>query len=197
MAEIDPHDMKLAISSLVKPCILKNIQLDWPIMNMSLENWCQLMHLNSDQKSVQFTTGSIKHFDLPYWERFRGKELMSFTDFYQKSTENQCSDKWLSHSYKDIKSWPEIVRKSINFNKLGFDNTEDILFWLGSKGANTPCHYDTYGFNIVVQVFGKKSWLLFPPDAPLNATRVPYEESSVYCKQNFYSPIKLDQFGGK
>lgn len=33
-----------------------------------------------------------------------------------------------------------------------------------------------------------KSWLLLPPDAALTATRVPYEESSVYSAENFFSP---------
>lgn len=39
-----------------------------------------------------------------------------------------------------------------------------------------------------------KSWLLFPPSERLTPTRVPYEESSVYCNENFYSPDSLDQF---
>lgn len=50
---------------------------------------------------------------------------------------------------------------------------------------------------IIETVFGsRKRWLLFPPGCPMNITRVPYEESSVYCKQNFYSPADVSQFTG-
>ncbi|XP_035892657.1 HSPB1-associated protein 1 isoform X2 [Anopheles stephensi] len=71
---------------------------------------------------------------------------------------------------------------------------EDITFWIGSKQAHTPCHYDTYGCNIVVQVFGRKSWTLLPPEAKLTPVRIPYEESSVYCEENFYSPASYRPF---
>lgn len=29
---------------------------------------------------------------------------------------------------------------------------------------------------------------MFPPNTPLSEIRIPYEESSVYCSENFYSP---------
>lgn len=46
---------------------------------------------------------------------------------------------------------------------------------------------DTYGFNLVAQLYGKKRWFLFPPSETENMkpTRVPYEESSVYSNINF------------
>ena len=28
--------------------------------------------------------------------------------------------------------------------------------WVGSEGANTQCHYDAYGYNLVCQVHGHK-----------------------------------------
>ena len=57
----------------------------------------------------------------------------------------------------------------------------------GTAGAHTPCHYDTYGCNLVAQVSGKKRWILYPPeDTPLlEPSRIPYEESSVYSQINF------------
>lgn len=194
---IDPKDMKTAVATANVPHILRNFQLDWAIFQMNFDEWCQQMddHLKSDR--VQFTSGTIKHCDIPYWEKFRTQTHFSFAEFAKKSKDDSFNDQWYSHSYRDIISWPESLKKSISFAKLGFENTEDVLFWLGSKGANTPCHYDTYGFNIVVQIFGRKSWLMFPPTTPLTATRIPFEESSVYCKQNFYSPNDMEQFGGE
>lgn len=114
------------------------------------------------------------------------------TDFYKESTadnDEYFRENWASYSYRYINELPEECRKGITFDCFGFpDIAEDISFWIGSRGAHTPCHYDTYGCNIVVQVHGRKRWLLFPPEAKLKPTRVPYEESSVYSEENFYSP---------
>jgi HSPB1-associated protein 1 len=60
--------------------------------------------------------------------------------------------------------------------------------FLGTPGAYTPCHYDTYGFNLHAQIQGHKRWILFPPTAELCPTRLPYEESSVFSQ--------LDVLGG-
>lgn len=192
---VDPVDMKTAISTIREPHVLKNFKLDWPLFRMTFEEWSQKMD-ETTQKSVQFTCGTDKHCDLPYWERFREKISLKFSEFLSKAKDDKLNNCWLSHSYKDISSWPRDLQESITFKQLGFDNVQDILFWLGSKGSNTPCHYDSYGFNIVVQVFGSKRWLVFPPNTALTATRIPYEESSIYCKQNFYSPADMEQFDG-
>lgn len=195
---IKPEQIKLAVSSAEEPIVLRNIQLDWQIFRMTFDEWCSEMDKKNDSSPVSFTSGTTKHCDLPYWERFRTSDELTFNKFLARSKTEINKQRWHSHSYKDIDSWPDNLKDSISFEKLGFekDVTKDILFWLGSEGANTPCHYDTYGFNIVVQVFGRKSWLLFPPKTRLTATRVPYEESSVYCKQNFYSPLDMGQFDG-
>lgn len=181
-----PDELKSAISALTVPHKIKNVTLDWKILQMSPQEWFDAIDAGCDHKSVKFTTGNHRHIDTPYWERLRGTERMSFAEFYEKVQSGQFTDRWASHSYKDINSWPAELRDGINFNQLGFDDAKDILFWLGSRGANTPCHYDTYGFNIVVQVFGSKSWLLFPPDAPLTPTRVPFEVRGHNDKHTFY-----------
>lgn len=40
---------------------------------------------------------------------------------------------------------------------MGFPErgVEDSTLWIGSSGAHTPCHLDTYGCNIIAQVYGK------------------------------------------
>ena len=72
---------------------------------------------------------------------------------------------------------------------IGMD-TWDSTIWVGSDEAYTPCHYDTYGCNLVAQLSGKKKWLLFPPKDTkhLYPTRIPYEESSVFSKVNIQNP---------
>nr|CAD7431537.1 unnamed protein product [Timema monikensis] len=80
---------------------------------------------------------------------------------------------------------------AVTWANLGFPERtgSESTMWIGSSGAHTPCHIDTYGCNIVAQVMGRKQWILFPPSAPaMLPTRVPYEESSIYSNRNFYSP---------
>ena len=40
---------------------------------------------------------------------------------------------------------------------------QQSVFWMGSPGAATGLHHDTYGANVVAQVYGTKEWILFPP----------------------------------
>ena len=58
------------------------------------------------------------------------------------------------------------------------------------KGAHTGAHVDTYGCNIVVQLIGHKKWILYPPSetCALRPTRIPYEESSIWCYTDFLLP---------
>ena len=67
----------------------------------------------------------------------------------------------------------------------------DSTLWLGSRGACTQCHQDSYGTNLVAQLYGKKRWTLYPPSAGprgLYPTRVPYEQSSVFSRVAVHSP---------
>lgn len=67
---------------------------------------------------------------------------------------------------------------------------ESSTMWMGSKGAHTPLHYDTYGTNVIMQIQGCKEWHFWAPSAEnmhlLKPKRIPYEESSVYCN---YDPL--------
>lgn len=64
--------------------------------------------------------------------------------------------------------------------------------WIGSMGANSVCHYDSYGVNIVCQVFGKKRWMLWPPNMTdtLHPTRLPFEESTIWSKIDILKEYK-------
>lgn len=82
----------------------------------------------------------------------------------------------------------EKVLAAVDWCKFGYPNRNgsDSTIWIGSEGSFTPCHQDTYGSNLVAQIDGVKRWYLFPPsDAEmLRPTRIPYEESSVFCTTN-------------
>ncbi|XP_047304875.1 HSPB1-associated protein 1 isoform X3 [Homo sapiens] len=82
--------------------------------------------------------------------------------------------------------------QDVKWSDFGFPgrNGQESTLWIGSLGAHTPCHLDSYGCNLVFQVQGRKRWHLFPPeDTPfLYPTRIPYEESSVFSKINVVNP---------
>ena len=46
------------------------------------------------------------------------------------------------------------LKEIIDWSKLGFNKEEgvDSSIWIGSKGAYTVCHQDSYGYNLVYQV---------------------------------------------
>lgn len=47
--------------------------------------------------------------------------------------------------------------QSVDWTYAGFPERKgaDSTLWIGSKGAHTPCHIDTYGFNLVAQIQGQ------------------------------------------
>ncbi|NXA08332.1 HBAP1 protein, partial [Sapayoa aenigma] len=80
----------------------------------------------------------------------------------------------------------------VRWSDFGFPGRsgKESTLWIGSEGANTPCHLDSYGCNLVLQVQGRKKWHLFPPGDTsfLYPTRIPYEESSIFSKVNIANP---------
>ncbi|KAK3876164.1 hypothetical protein Pcinc_019013 [Petrolisthes cinctipes] len=87
------------------------------------------------------------------------------------------------------------LREIINWGAYGFPERgiDDSTLWIGTLGANTPCHIDTYGCNLVAQIMGRKRWVLFPKSQSslLSSTRMPYEESSIYSQAGFPRPSLL------
>ncbi|KAG1687999.1 HSPB1-associated protein 1 [Nymphon striatum] len=80
----------------------------------------------------------------------------------------------------------------VDWNSVGLrgQKTSQSTLWIGSKGALTPCHQDSYGYNIVSQLYGRKKWILFDPSdsSCLYPTRIPFEESSVFSKVDMLNP---------
>ena len=105
------------------------------------------------------------------------------------------SQYWVYADYKYMHQlcdeMPEML-SAIDWSVFGFQGRDgkDTTLWIGSEGACTPCHYDTYGCNLVAQLWGRKRWVLFPPGESerLYPTRIPYEESSVFSSVNITNP---------
>lgn len=135
----------------------------------------------------------------PQWEVNCPTVLMTLLEFIQNMNFHENHKKWYYFDYKYMQEWfknkPEILN-SVNWKRFDIDKTgDDSTIWIGSKGAHTNCHQDSYGCNLVAQIHGRKQWLLFPPNSTnfLRPTRIPYEESTIYSKYNFFCPTKEDE----
>uniref|UniRef100_A0A1B0CQQ5 JmjC domain-containing protein n=1 Tax=Lutzomyia longipalpis TaxID=7200 RepID=A0A1B0CQQ5_LUTLO len=178
-----------------KPLVLRGLGVPWKCLGSDLSEFCKIFD-EINPGGVIFDTAPLKHGSVPQWEHFREKTpQMTLQDFLTSCPSHEGKGRWLSFGYKSFRELPERMRDEIDFAPFGFpDIKEDITLWLGSRGAHTSCHYDTYGRNIVVQVFGHKRWILFSPESDLRPSRIPFEESSVYSGLNFFSPGDLCQF---
>ena len=115
------------------------------------------------------------------------------------------SQYWVYADYKYMHQlcdeMPEML-SAIDWSVFGFQGRDgkDTTLWVGSEGACTPCHYDTYGCNLVSQLWGRKRWVLFAPGESerLYPTRIPYEESSVFSSVNITNPdlLRYPKFAG-
>ncbi|CAH1162729.1 unnamed protein product [Phaedon cochleariae] len=170
-----------------EPLIFRKV-LNWALLNWSLDDWKTVL---SDEKML-FRSGVLQKTAEPQWERTTESFDENF-EFFLKHSQQGGHPKWLYFDYKYMKDCShnlDKLRNEINWKSLGLADVgaDDSTIWIGSKGAHTPCHMDTYGYNVVCQLYGRKLWLLFPPNENLQPTRIPYEESSIYSKLNFFSP---------
>lgn len=149
-------EFKDFILNVKQPYKLKNVKLNWPCFDMTIEEWLKLFDDYGIDNGYDFDIGELQHSRQPQWEKYWTKTKMKMSEFLENYKLNDVlRNNWASYSYKRLNDSPIECSKGIEFSDLGFDNIEDLTFWLGSKGAHTTCHYDTYGSNIVVQIFGK------------------------------------------
>ncbi|XP_049877468.1 HSPB1-associated protein 1 [Pectinophora gossypiella] len=178
------------------PLVFRSFIKDWPLCQWDKEKWCSVF----GDKEIPFRCMK-KNFmsDEPCWERRSTKKKMTFKSFVDNL---QSSEEWMYFDYKYMHQWfngDSDLSKNVSWKQFGCADKgiADSTLWVGSSGAHTPAHKDTYGVNIVAQLHGKKRWILFPPETGgLKPTRVPYEESSVYSELNFYCPLNLEPFSG-
>uniref|UniRef100_A0ABD2VVF9 JmjC domain-containing protein n=1 Tax=Trichogramma kaykai TaxID=54128 RepID=A0ABD2VVF9_9HYME len=181
-----------------EPLLFKNIlhetknYSNWDILNW---NWKELGNIFADKK-LPFRVGKKEKTKDPQWEVGTPIVYKTMNEFLNDAKKESCN--WYYFDYKHIREWfkdrPDIV-KSFDWKlfDLDFDGSDSTM-WIGSEGAHTSCHQDTYGCNIVAQIHGRKLWLLFPPDcsSQMNPSRTPYEESTIYSKYNFFTPSQKE-----
>lgn len=190
---MDPVTVRDMVLNVDHPVKIKGLKINWDFMKEgSLASWLENAHKHN--KDPCFEVASQKHGNSPQFERFRKiDKTINFASFLDYSTSKDQLNLWTSYSYKSLRDLQGTHAMDMSF--CGFPEISDeITIWLGSTGAHTSCHYDSYGRNVVVQAYGRKRWILFSPHTPnMSPTRIPYEESSVYSERTFFSPNDPNQ----
>ncbi|NWH62985.1 HBAP1 protein, partial [Geococcyx californianus] len=196
-----PERAKEIVMSLQQPAVFCNMVGNWPALHWNAKYLSTVL----DGKTIQFRLG-LKTVDLvPQFETRCSYVKATVEEFLAWSCGQPClsgpfscyeySKYWAYADYKYIarifEDKPEVFQ-DIKWSDFGFPGRsgKESTLWIGSEGANTPCHLDSYGCNLVLQVQGRKKWHLFPPGDTsfLYPTRIPYEESSIFSKVNVTNP---------
>lgn len=190
------------ILSLSKPVVFHHMISEWEVLKWGIDDWSSVF----GDKLLPFRCGVQCCSLQPLWERCCSREVMTFAEFaniQHNPSELRETGKWFYFDYKHLNEWASQdnnALKSVTWSSFGFPEIDmgGSTLWIGSGGAHTPCHYDTYGCNLVAQLYGTKRWVLWPPSESSNMkpTRTPYEESSVYSKWNFNCPLPSDFYVG-
>ncbi|XP_074070763.1 HSPB1-associated protein 1 isoform X2 [Macrotis lagotis] len=202
-----PEKAKEIIMSLQQPAVFCNMVFDWPAQHWTAKYLSKLFC----GKQIRFRMGMKKADTVPQFETMCSYVDATLEEFLAWSCGQSVSNAGPFNHYDNSKFWAYAdykylasifedkadVLQNVVWSDFGFPgrNGRESTLWIGSLGANTPCHLDSYGCNLVFQVQGRKRWHLFPPEdtAFLYPTRIPYEESSVFSKINVVNP-DLKQF---
>ncbi|XP_069886174.1 HSPB1-associated protein 1 isoform X1 [Dipodomys merriami] len=196
-----PEKAKEIIMSLQQPAVFFNMASDWPARHWTANHISKLL----PSKQIRFRMGLKSRDTVPQFETACSYVEATLEEFLTWNADQprisgpfrdyDHSKFWAYADYKYLISLFEDradVFQDVIWSDFGFPgrNGQESTLWIGSLGAHTPCHLDSYGCNLVFQVQGRKRWHLFPPeDTPfLYPTRIPYEESSVFSKVNVVNP---------
>lgn len=191
------------VHELQQPAVFLNMTRDWPVLQWTAEH---LSHCLQD-KPIKFRLGRKEETKKPQFETqccFVEATLGQFLRWTEGRTEAEDVGPFCGHlqgelwAYADYKYIAEVFHdqphmfQDVRWSDFGFRGRggRESTLWIGTEGANTPCHLDSYGCNLVLQVQGRKRWHLFPPEdtSKLYPTRIPYEESSVFSRVHVLNP---------
>ncbi|KAF1743602.1 hypothetical protein MXB_2588, partial [Myxobolus squamalis] len=180
------------------PYVVRDILKKSSLKEMSIENLASLKGTElvnfkigfkrkyHDERDCLYLDGTLK--DLINWSQ--GKHPSSF--------ESLNSDEfWVYADYKNFcelfpkNAYPEIHEQN-DWSFVGYPDKrmDDTTIWIGTSGAYTPLHFDSYGINFHTVISGSKDWTLFSPEDSkyLYPKRIPYEESSIYSSVQIFNP---------
>ncbi|BFZ08121.1 hypothetical protein BsWGS_11160 [Bradybaena similaris] len=182
-----------------KPLLVSSLTDKWPCRSWTFTTLADLLGNNRfschvapkscDQKmETQCSHQDVTLKEFCDWLDGRAKDSSPLSDFAREGNSCYIDYKYMKDMFEEHPHIFEEVRWE-DFGLAGFTGYDSTI-WLSSEGANTPGHQDTYGFNLITQICGRKLWILFPPEdgGYLYPTRVPYEESSIFSEVNIRKP---------
>ncbi|KPP61916.1 HSPB1-associated protein 1-like [Scleropages formosus] len=197
-----PEEAREIVESLQQPAVFLNMTHDWTGLQWTVEHLATVLgekmlrfrigeqtKKNTPQFETQCSYVEATMWDFLCWTKGqRGASPNPFCDYPVSEFWAYADYKYIAVLFQDKAS----MFKNITWSDFGYPgrNGRESTLWVGTDGANTPCHQDSYGCNLVLQVQGRKKWHLFPPGdtACLYPTRIPYEESSVFSQVNVVWP---------
>ncbi|CAL8320321.1 unnamed protein product [Merluccius merluccius] len=199
---LSPVEARRILGILRQPAVFVNMTADWPVRTWSADQ----LAASLGDSLIRFRLGRKDETNRPLFETqcayleanlaqflrwtsgHSEADVGSFADYPFSEYWAYADYKYIAHLFQEAPSKFTDVRWS-DFGFEGRDGRASTL-WIGSQEANTPCHLDSYGFNLVLQVQGRKRWHLFPPEdtTSMYPTRIPYEESSVFSQVDVLRP---------
>ncbi|XP_051760890.1 HSPB1-associated protein 1 homolog isoform X3 [Ctenopharyngodon idella] len=196
-----PEEARRIVQFLQKPAVFLNMTKDWPALHWTVEHLSTCLtervrfrigKRNEDmaplfETECSYIEATVKEF--LSWTLNEGESLVGpFSDYHYKEFWAYADYKYIAQLFQDKPA----IFQDVVWSDFGFPGRDgrDSTLWIGTQGANTPCHLDSYGCNLVFQIQGRKRWHLFPPDDTpcLYPTRIPYEESSVFSQVSVVHP---------
>uniref|UniRef100_A0A669PGA7 HSPB1 associated protein 1 n=1 Tax=Phasianus colchicus TaxID=9054 RepID=A0A669PGA7_PHACC len=162
-----PEKAREIVMSLQQPAVFCNMVGDWPALHWDVKHLSTML----DGKTIQFRIG-LKTMDLvPQFETSCSYVKATLEEFLAWSSgQPSClsgpfscfkhSKYWAYADYKYIARIfedKEEVFQDVRWSDFGFPGRggQESTLWIGSEGANTPCHLDSYGCNLVLQIQGR------------------------------------------
>ncbi|KAM5153008.1 HSPB1-associated protein 1 [Mantella aurantiaca] len=202
MKPFSAQEAREMVLSLERPAVFLSMAHDWPASRWDVARLSDLLQ----DKSLRFRIGKRRADTEPQFETqcdYVDGTLAQFRRWVGGESSEACgalaqydrAEFWAYADYKYLallfKDRPDTLQ-DVMWEDFGFPGRggQESTLWVGSRGANTPCHIDSYGCNLVLQVEGRKRWHLFPPEDTdhLYPTRIPYEESSIFSRVNVVNP---------
>ncbi|XP_058293406.1 HSPB1-associated protein 1 isoform X2 [Hylobates moloch] len=161
-----PEKAKEIIMSLQQPAVFCNMVFDWPARHWNAKYLSEVLH----GKRIRFRMGMKSMSTVPQFETTCNYVEATLEEFLtwncdQSSISGPFRD--YDHSkfwaYADYKYFVSLFEdktdlfQDVKWSDFGFPgrNGQESTLWIGSLGAHTPCHLDSYGCNLVFQVQGR------------------------------------------
>ncbi|XP_059418249.1 HSPB1-associated protein 1 homolog [Carassius carassius] len=166
-----PEEARRIVQFLLTPAVLLNMTTDWPALHWTVEQLSACL-----TERLRFRIGKRTEDMAPLFETECSyieatiKEFLSWTAKEDESlggpfADYHCKEFWAYADYRYIAQLFQdkpAMFQDVLWSEFGFPGRDgrDGTLWIGTQGANTPCHLDSYGCNLVFQIQGR--FCLFP-----------------------------------